>query len=81
LAIDVDSDPEDGIDFLQDNPVNFPVLSDPAGKTPEKYGVMGMPTSYLLDATGTIVMVHEGFKRRDADMIEKRIRELAENMP
>jgi thiol-disulfide isomerase/thioredoxin len=77
LAVNVDSDPEDGIDFLLDAPVDFVVLSDPAGGTPALYGVKGMPTSYLVDQQGNIVMKHEGFKRRDVDMIEARILALA----
>lgn len=81
VAVNVDSDPEDGLDFLLDNPVDFVVLADPAGETPARYGVRGMPTSYLIDAGGDVVMTHVGFKRSDADMIEKRIRDLAGDMP
>jgi len=77
LAVNVDSDPEDGLDFLLDKPVDFIVLKDPEGVTPATYGVQGMPTSYLLDANGTIVMRHEGFSRSDGDMIEAEILKLA----
>lgn len=77
LAVNVDSDTEDGLDFLLDKPVDFIVLKDPEGLTPAAYGVRGMPTSYLLDANGTIVMHHEGFKRSDGEMIEAEILKLA----
>ena len=78
VAINVDSDPEDGIDFLLDSPVDFVVLSDPDGTSPAAYSVRGMPTSYLLDQTGQIVMRHEGFKRSDAEKIESAILALVE---
>jgi thiol-disulfide isomerase/thioredoxin len=81
LAVNVDTDPEDGIDFLLDKPVDFVVLSDPEGETPALYSVRGMPTSYLISADGMIVMRHEGFKRSDAEMIEREILELAEQIP
>ena len=76
LAVNLDSDPEDGIDFLLDHPVQYKVLSDPDGTTPARYEVRGMPTSYLLDRSGTIRMVHQGFKRSDIELIEAAMRNL-----
>lgn len=76
LAVNVDSEPEDGIDFLLDQPVDYVVVSDPAGKTPALYQVPGMPTSYLVDATGQVRLVHEGFKRSDIELIEAEVAKL-----
>lgn len=76
LAINVDSDPENGIDFLLDEPVQYPALRDPAGTTPALYKVPGMPTSYLVDAQGQVRLVHTGFKRSDIDRIEAEISKL-----
>jgi len=73
IAINVDSDPEDGIDFLLDSPVDFVVLSDPDGNSPAAYNVRGMPSSFLINQAGNIVMIHEGFKRSDGEMIENEI--------
>jgi thiol-disulfide isomerase/thioredoxin len=80
LAVNVDSDPEDGIEFLLDEPVNYVVVSDPEGKTPALYGVPGMPTSYLVDAEGRVRLVHEGFKRSDIELIEAEVVKLLEEM-
>lgn len=76
LAVNVDTDPENGIDFLLDEPVEYLVVSDPAGKTPALYQVPGMPTSYVVDASGTIRLVHEGFKRSDIDKIQAEVDKL-----
>lgn len=81
LAINVDSDPEDGREFLLDSPVQYVVLSDPKGQTPKLYQVKGMPTSFLLDAEGTIRLVHQGFKASDIDMIESEVQKLLDGMP
>lgn len=81
VAINVDSDPADGADFLLDVPVKYVVLSDPAGKTPALYGVKGMPTSYLLDKTGNVRLVHSGFKRSDIDMIANEVQKLLAETP
>jgi thiol-disulfide isomerase/thioredoxin len=81
VAINVDSDPDDGTEFLLDVPVQYVVLSDPQGKTPSQYGVKGMPTSYLVDKTGTIRVVHSGFKRSDIDMIADEVQKLLAEIP
>jgi thiol-disulfide isomerase/thioredoxin len=78
VAVNLDSDPEDGIDFLLDDPVQYRVLHDANGAAPTAYEVKGMPSSYLVDKQGTIRLVHEGFKRSDIDMIEAQIRLLLE---
>lgn len=76
LAINVDSDPENGIDFLLDEPVQYPALRDPAGTTPALYKVPGMPTSYLVDAQGQVRLVHTGFRRSDIEKIEAEVMKL-----
>ena len=81
VAINVDSDPADGTDFLLDVPVQYVVLSDPAGKTPALYDVKGMPTSYLVDKAGKVRLVHSGFKRSDIDMIADEVRKLLAETP
>lgn len=79
LAVNMDSDPGDGVDLLLESPVDFVVISDPEGTSAVAYGVTGMPTSYLIDPEGKIVMVHEGFKRSDGKKIEQQILDVAGN--
>lgn len=76
VAIDVDQDPEDGIEFLLDEPVSYLALRDPDGATPSAYQVKGMPTGYLVDKTGTVRLVHQGFKPADITLIEDEVRKL-----
>lgn len=81
LAINVDQDPEDGIDFLLDEPVQYLTISDPNGATPKSYEVKGMPTSFLVDADGKIRLIHEGFKSSDIGIIETEVNKLLAEMP
>lgn len=80
LAINVDSDPADGIEFLLDEPVKYIALRDPAGTTPALYQVPGMPTSYLVDARGRVRLVHTGFKRSDIRKIEAEVSKLLDEL-
>lgn len=78
LAVNVDADPQDGHDFLQQEPVDYLVVSDPAGAAPANYEVEGMPTGYVVDAGGTIRLVHQGFRPGDITHIEATVRQLLE---
>jgi thiol-disulfide isomerase/thioredoxin len=80
LAVNVDSNPEDGIEFLLDEPVDYVVVSDPMGTTPALYKVPGMPTSYLVDAKGQVRLVHTGFKRSDIELIEAEVVKLLDEI-
>lgn len=73
LAVNIDEDAMDAVDFLVKFPVDYPIIADAAGSVPDKYGLKGMPTAYLIDKKGNVVHVHEGFKKKDAAKIEAMI--------
>ena len=73
VAINVDNPIEDGLDFLLDTPLDFLIPSDPDGEVTERFGVVGMPTSYLIDPTGKVRLVHMGFRDGDMEEIEAAI--------
>ena len=51
-------------------------MYDPDGLLPEKFGVRGMPTSFLIDRNGHVQARHEGFLLQDRDALEQQIRAL-----
>lgn len=75
IGINVDSEARDAERFLSTTPAQFTVLFDPAGKTPEQYVLQGMPTSYLIDEHGKVLMVHPSFKDADRAALEARIQQ------
>lgn len=74
VAINVDNPIEDGLDFLEDTPLDFLIPADPDGDAAELFEVIGMPTSYLIQPDGTVTLVHMGFRSGDIDMIEEAIK-------
>jgi thiol-disulfide isomerase/thioredoxin len=76
IAINVDEDSEDGLGFLQQVPVSYPVGADVEGAVPSKYGVMGMPTSLLIDESGVVRYIHEGFAESDMQTIRNVVKTL-----
>jgi thiol-disulfide isomerase/thioredoxin len=76
VAVNVDRDPEQALRFLAARPVAYPSASDPAGELPRRFGIATMPTSFLIDRSGVVRQVHEGFRRSDAARIRAEIRAL-----
>ncbi len=76
IAINVDEDPEDGISFLEDHPVSYPVLKDPVGDIGKPYKVRSLPVSFLLDREGKIVRIYRSFSPGDEKEIKSEIEAL-----
>ena len=76
LAINVDEVEADAQQFLSDTSVSYLVVRDGDGTTPKLFGVMGMPTGYLIDRKGVIRGVHQGFRKSDGEKLQTSIIEL-----
>ena len=76
IAINVDNPIEAGLDFLLDTPLDFLIPQDPEGDAAELFGVIGMPSSYLISPDGNVELVHMGFRNGDIDLIEEEIKKV-----
>jgi thiol-disulfide isomerase/thioredoxin len=76
LAINLDEEYSDAQAFLAKNKVSYPVALDPLGTTAQSFGLVGMPSSFLLDEKGVIRQRHTGFKAKDIDELRKQIQQL-----
>ena len=74
VAVNVDKKRADAARFLSQTPAEFTIVYDEQGATPAAYAVKGMPSSYLVDASGRIVAVEQGFRDEDRPAVEGRIR-------
>jgi len=74
IGLNVDAKNQDALKFLDQNPARFTVAYDLKGVTATKYGVKGMPTSFLLGRDGKVILVHAGFRDTDRDQLEKEIK-------
>ena len=78
LAINVDEFEADALQFLEEIPVSYLVVRDAEGTTPAAYGILGMPTAFLLDRQGVVRLVHQGFRRSDGEHLRVEILKLLE---
>ncbi|QFU75564.1 TlpA family protein disulfide reductase [Halioglobus maricola] len=73
LAVSVDEDVDDALEFLQQVPVSYPIVWDPQGESPASWGILGMPTAYLIGRDGVINRVHQGFRKGDGARLREEI--------
>lgn len=81
VAVNLDQDGADAGAFLEQIPAAFGIAFDAAGASASRYGVKGMPTSFLVGADGKVLEVHTGFREKDARLLEEMIRSHLEAKP
>jgi thiol-disulfide isomerase/thioredoxin len=73
IAINLDKDRAAADGFLAETPAQFALRFDPDGKLAKQFEVQAMPSSYVLDSSGNVVVRHFGFKLADAEEYEQQI--------
>lgn len=73
LAINVDRDAAAARRFLGGQAPPFPVLLDPESGLAGRFDVLSMPTTLLVDASGTVVSRHEGWSEQAFADLQARI--------
>lgn len=73
IVIYIDENTDDAKTFLKRFPVEYPVLIDPRGIAPRKYGLPGMPSSVLIDQQGRVQEIYAGFKRQTIKEVRKQV--------
>ncbi len=81
ISVNLDKERALAEKFLREMPASFVVVYDPAGRLAEQYGLIGMPTSYLIDRRGEVRQRHVGFHVRSQDAYESEIQQLLREMP
>jgi len=78
VAVNVDTDHEAALKFLEATMATFPVIFDSTGSIAEQLGLQAMPTSYLYGRDGRLVSEHLGFRPEETDSLESVIFQLLE---
>jgi thiol-disulfide isomerase/thioredoxin len=78
LAVSVDQERANVVKFLRARPRwSLTIAHDPRGEIADRLQPEKMPTSYIIDRAGIIRYVNSGFVPSDADVIERRLVEVA----
>lgn len=76
VAVNLDASKSDAAKFLEKAPADFTIAYDPDGKVAAKYNLQAMPSSYLIDKKGNLVLAHKGYREGETAEIEQKILKL-----
>lgn len=76
ITVNLDAETDAMHSFLGKVKADFDVYHDPSGQIAEQFEIEGMPTSYLIDASGKVIKKHIGFYTKKVDKYEREIEEL-----
>lgn len=76
VAVNLDTDPRDGLRFLARYRLSYPVASDPSPRSADVYRLKGLPTAFLIDRDGIVRHVFEGFDKNDLPRIHRLVARL-----
>ena len=79
LAVNVRESPADALRILQETGATFPAVLDPDGDVARRYGLRGMPTTFVLDGAGVVRKMGPG--AIDAGTLRGEIREVLSDKP
>ncbi|HEX2668196.1 MAG TPA: TlpA disulfide reductase family protein [Gammaproteobacteria bacterium] len=76
VAVNLDEEQADAARFLKETPADFTVVYDPEGKSAEQYGIIGMPSSFVIGRDGQVLKKHQGFFEDSPAKYEAELREI-----
>lgn len=76
VTVNIDKDRENAQSMVKKLKLTLAVALDPSGGTAGKYGLPTMPSSYVVDKTGVVRYVHEGFRSGDQEKMKRELDEL-----
>jgi peroxiredoxin len=75
IAIGLDENKQDALQFLTQHPVQFIRVHDQKSSVAEQYKILGMPAGYLIGADGNVKKIFLGLlKEGDQQMLVESIR-------
>ncbi len=79
IGVNMDAEADAAQAFLDEYPANFEIIEDPDGDLAREYGVVAMPSSYVIDRDGELATRHLGFKVKKQDEYESVLVEALQN--
>lgn len=76
VGVSQDRDEDKVRAFLRRRPVSFPIVHDVRHAVAKRYKPGKMPSSYVIDRSGVVRYVHEGYSASDAARFEREIKTL-----
>jgi peroxiredoxin len=78
VAVTTESSERGIRNYLSETHLNLPIVLDNDGRVSKIYGVFSLPTSYVIDRSGTVVLYYMGEQNWDSIELRSKIEALLE---
>ena len=76
IGVNVEEQSDMARGFINDFPVDFPILLDNSNQVSQMYNVVAMPTTVVVDRDGNMRFLHKGYKPGDEKEYRKMVKTL-----
>lgn len=76
IGVNLDQEKELADAFIQETSPEFKIVYDPKGKLATEFQVAAMPSAFILDRDGKVVIKHLGFHTKKIPIYEQEIQQL-----
>ena len=73
LAITVDDERQNAVEFLKRNSIRLTPLYDDMKRVAGQYGIPEMPSALIIDARGVVRFVHAGYSESEIEVMRKEV--------
>jgi thiol-disulfide isomerase/thioredoxin len=73
LAITVDDERKNAVEFLKRNGIKLTSLYDELKRVADRYSVPAMPSALIIDARGVVRFVHAGYSESEIEVMRKEV--------
>lgn len=73
LAVTVDDERKNAVEFLKRNSIKLTSLYDEMKRVADQYGVPEMPSALIIDARGVVRFVHAGYGESEIEVMRKEV--------
>jgi cytochrome c biogenesis protein CcmG, thiol:disulfide interchange protein DsbE len=79
VGISVDDDKKGVLEFAKENGATFAIGWDEGHSIAERWKVGTMPTTFIVDGTGKVRFIHDGYHDGETKLMEKEVAEIADS--
>jgi peroxiredoxin len=76
LGVNVEEQVDNARSYIDERPVDFPILLDSNNQISQLYNVLAMPTTVVIDRDGNIRFIHQGYQSGDEAKYHKMVKKL-----
>lgn len=81
IGVNLDEKQADARTFLTNNPVDFEIVADQTKQCAKDFGVVAMPSSFLIDRKGNVRYIHQGFRQGESEQLRAMVEQFLSEKP